>query len=126
MKNKEPEEEPSGIENLFGEDEVMLNIRGIELPQASQEAGERDPTTIEISIDAQGRYYINGRRLVNTQMSTLKQGISGAAGDQTEPPILLSADAKTPHQAVIQVMDAVSQLGFSRLSFAAQATSESQ
>ena len=99
---------------------------GIELPRASQEAEERPSGTIEISVDAQGRYYVDGRRLVNTQTNTLKRAIARAAGDRDAPPILLSADAKTPHQAVIVVMDAVQQLGFSRLSFAAQVGPGSQ
>lgn len=95
---------------------------GIELPKASQEAQERLAETIDIAVDAQGRYYVNGRRLVNTQLATLKQAIAKAADGAEEPPIVLSADAKTPHQAVIVVMDAIQQLGFSRLSFAAQVT----
>ncbi len=99
---------------------------GIELPQASPEAKERSSDTVEVSVDAQGRYYVNGRRLVNTQLKTLKQAIAKAARDQEAPPILLSADAQTPHQAVIVVMDAVQQLGFSRLSFAAQVGTSAQ
>ena len=99
---------------------------GIELPQASPEAKERSSATVEVSVDAQGRYYVNGRRLVNTQLKTLKQAIAKAARDQEAPPILLSADAQTPHQAVIVVMDAVQQLGFSRLSFAAQVGTSAQ
>lgn len=97
---------------------------GIELPEATQEPQEAQPNTIEIGIDPQGRYYVNGRRLVNTQLATVKQAVSKAAGGKTEAPILVSADAKTPHQSVIVVMDAVRQLGFSRLSFAAQVAPE--
>lgn len=98
---------------------------GLELPEANQEAVERPADTIEISVDAQGRYYVNGRRLVNTQLATLKQAIGKAAGEAEEPPIIVSADAKTPHQAVIVVMDAVQQLGFSRMSFATQVKANS-
>jgi len=31
-------------------------------------------------------------------------------------PLVITADAKTPHQAVVQAMDAAGQLGFARLS----------
>ena len=40
------------------------------------------------------------------------------AGDHTDPPIILSADAQTPHQSVITIMDAARQLGFVHLNFA--------
>lgn len=90
----------------------------IELPEASTRAEERPPESIEVAIDAQGRYYVNGRQLVNTQSATIRQALSKAAGEGKTPPVIISADAKTPHQAVVQVMDAARQLGLVRLTFA--------
>ena len=113
------------VSTTFSQDSEL----GIELPTAEQEPQDRAPRTIEIAVDVQGRYYVNGGQLPNSDLETLKQAISEAAqlsGDgasepsrpAAQPSILLSADAQTPHQAVVLVMDAVSQLGFSRLSFA--------
>lgn len=90
----------------------------IELPAASAEAREKRPDSIEVAIDAQGRYYVDGRQLLNTQSKTLRQALKTAAGENTSPPIIISADAKTPHQAVVQIMDAARELGFIRLTFA--------
>jgi biopolymer transport protein ExbD len=90
----------------------------IKLPEASTTAADRSPDSIEVAIDAQGRFYVNGRQLVNTQAATIRQALSKAAGDGKAPPIIISADAKTPHQAVVQVMDAARQLGLVRLTFA--------
>lgn len=97
----------------------------IELPAASAEASKRKPDSIEVAIDARGRFYVNGRQLLNTQGKTVRQALRAAAGDNESPPIIISADANTPHQAVVQVMDAARELGFVRLTFATRLVSES-
>lgn len=96
----------------------------IELPAASAEAQERQPESIEVAIDAQGRFYVNGRQLLNTQSKTLRRALAQAAGEHESPPIIISADAKTPHQAVVQIMDAARELGFVRLTFATRLVPE--
>ncbi len=90
----------------------------IELPEASTEQEQEQPDHIEIAIDVKGRYYVNGRQLVNSQLATLKQAMGDAAGNQKAPLIVVSADGNTPHQSVVTVMDAARQLGFTHLSFA--------
>ena len=90
----------------------------IELPEASGKQVESDRQSVEISIDAKGRYFVNKVEVINTQLDTLKQEIKRAAGDQTRPQVLLSVDKATPHQAVITAMDAARQLGFVNLTFA--------
>jgi biopolymer transport protein ExbD len=97
----------------------------IELPSASAEARKRQPDAIEVAIDAQGRFYVNGRQLLNTQPKTVRQALKSAAGDKQSPPIIINADAKTPHQAVVQVMDAARKLGFVRLTFATRLVPDS-
>ncbi len=97
----------------------------IELPAASAEAQNRRPDSIEVDVDAQGRIYVNGRQLLNTQSKTLRRALEIAAGEIESPPIIINADAKTPHQAVVQIMDAARNLGFVRLTFATRLVPES-
>ena len=97
----------------------------IELPAAAAEAQKRRPDSIEVAVDAQGRFYVDGRQLLNTQSKTLRQALENAAGENDSPPIIISADAKTPHQAVVQIMDAARVLGFVRLTFATRLVPES-
>lgn len=97
----------------------------ISLPESSAEPREKPEEAIEVAVDAQGRYYVAGRELVNTQLETLKRGLLDAAGGRAAPPVVLSADARTPHQAVITALDAARQVGFTRLTFAtAQSAAE--
>ena len=90
----------------------------IELPESSGDAVEKEKTVIEVSVDSQGSYFVNKRRLKNTDIKTLKKAISVTRGDNKEPKLIISADKMTPHQSVIKVMDAARQLGLVNLTFA--------
>lgn len=98
----------------------------IDLPEASAKADQQADNKIVIGIDVKGRFYINDRQLVNTQIKTLKMALMKVAGDNKEIPIVLRADAKTPHQSVVTAMDAASQVGLTRLSISTLETSGSK
>jgi biopolymer transport protein ExbD len=95
----------------------------VELPEASAKQTQQQQQSIVLSIDAKGNYFINDRQLINTRLETLKTALQKTLGDEKDIPLVLRADAKTPHQAVVRAMDAASQLGLTRLSIA---TIESQ
>ena len=69
-------------------------------------------------VDAEGRFYIDNNEVLNPGVETLKDAIVRVAGDDRARPVVLRADARTQHQAVITAMDALGQLGFDRLSLA--------
>ena len=90
----------------------------INLPEASGEILETSATQIEILIAKNGSYSINGRGLINSQLETLKRAITEISEGDTNLPMVITADAETTHQSVVRVMDAVAQLGFSKLNIA--------
>jgi biopolymer transport protein ExbD len=90
----------------------------IELPEATASPDEIEEDTLEIIIDAQGRYFIGEEQVVNTELKTLKSAIGKAVGDRGTVPVTIRADASTPHQAVITALDATSQLGLTQISLA--------
>ena len=92
----------------------------IQLPQAAGETQQDKRVVIEVSIDAEGRYYVNHQQLINTQLDTLKRAMQTQAGKEKEPKLIISADRRTPHGAVVRAMDAARQLGFVHLTFATQ------
>lgn len=104
-------------------DQVRMEVR---LPQAKGEAAQTaTPRMLEVVIDREGTFYVNQEQVVDRSVATLKQALAGAlaaAGDDAADktlPVLIKADAQTPHQAVITVIDAASQLGLVRIAFAA-------
>ena len=98
----------------------------IELPVAEADPAQTQEQTLEIIIDAQGQFYINQQLVVNTEIETLKRAIRKAAKGLKDPPVIISADAKTPHQAVVTAMSAAQQEGFVHLTFATKQLQDSQ
>jgi biopolymer transport protein ExbD len=95
------------------ESEITIN-----LPEAAMTETERERTTIDLVVDVQGRYYVNNQLLVNTQLETLRSALQQAMEGRVDAVLLISADAQTPHQAVITAMDAARQSGIVQVSLA--------
>lgn len=98
------------------ERETEVNV---ELPEANAAAMEAEPEAVEITIDAQGRYYVNRQELVNTRSETLERALRKVVAEGEQPQVILSADRQTPHQAVITAMAVARRLGLVRITFAA-------
>ncbi len=97
----------------------------ISLPEASGQAAETPKDPLVVVVDAQGRFFVGGGEVLRTDVASLREAISKVAGEDKERPVILRADGKTPHQSVITAMDALGQLGFSRLSIATVPTADS-
>jgi len=88
----------------------------IDLPEASLEPVESVVTDIiDVVVQANGDYVVNGKALVNQQEKTLFRALEISADGNMDKPITITGDAQTSYQAVITVMDVVGQLGFSQL-----------
>ena len=93
----------------------------INLPQASQQkVPETESKTLDITIDADGNFYINREQVVNREVNTVKRALEKVSGGDTEMIVVISADAKTPTQAVVTAMDAARQIGLVHVTIAAQ------
>lgn len=99
------------------------NHLSIDLPEASAEQQPVATNRLEIIITASGSYSINDKSLVNNQLDTLKRGLVKAANGEQGLPVTITADANTPHQAVVRAMDAAGQTGFVNLSITTRKTS---
>ncbi len=97
------------------------SVLKVDLPEAKNVTLLEDqPISFELVIDQKGQYYLNDRQLVDGKPATLKAAFIEAAGDDRSMPIILRADAETPHHFVVTAMDVTAQLGFSRLSIATE------
>lgn len=99
------------------------NHLSIDLPEASAEQQPVATNRLEIIITASGSYSINDKSLINNQLDTLKRGLVKAANGEQGLPVTITADANTPHQAVVRAMDAAGQTGFVNLSITTRNTS---
>ncbi len=89
----------------------------VELPEAvsGTPAPESELKQLEITISAEGVYSLNNNLLPKSDLATLIDALQKESGGDTRLPLSISADGKTPHQAVVTAMDAAGKLGFSQL-----------
>jgi biopolymer transport protein ExbD len=93
----------------------------ISLPTAEAERQPERIDQIDIGVDAQGHYSINKQPLVLSGPVPLSEEMKKAAAGMKEPVIVISGDARAPHQAVITVMEAARMAGYGRITFTTQA-----
>ncbi len=95
----------------------------ITLPEAEgQPVAEHESDPLVIGIDRDSHYVVAGLPLELGPDQDLQAALTLALGlalpTSHRPALLIEADAKTPHQAVIRVLDAARQLGLTQLAFA--------
>jgi biopolymer transport protein ExbD len=90
----------------------------VQLPEATQQTKADPQEPVEITISAEGQFAIGGRKLPQDNLATVIDALGRVVGDDRERAVVVRADSRTPHQAVVRAMDAASKLGLTRLSIA--------
>ena len=90
----------------------------LQLPNAKGEPTADQTRSLSVLINAEGRYFVGDQEVLRTDIDALKQALAAAGGGDRARPVLLRADARTPHQAVVTALDALGQLGFRTISIA--------
>ena len=92
----------------------------VDLPQAEGTPASADPSVLLV-VDVAGNMTLDGEPVPNDV-----RGLSAAMGERlsgnTDIPVILSADAMTPHQYVVTAMDVAAQLNITRLTIATENT----
>jgi biopolymer transport protein ExbD len=94
------------------------SVLKLQLPQANGEPSEAASKALSVLVNAEGRYFVQDREALRTDVESLKRTIVEVAGEDRKRPVLLRADARTPHQSVVTALDALGQLGFRHISIA--------
>ena len=104
--------------------ESQLRIR---LPDASPDSEvEQRPSRLVVAITKSGDYSIRGpnestgHHLLSRERSVLAEAMAKGAQGTDELVVVIRADRKTPHEAVVRVMDVARKLGLVRITFATQ------
>jgi biopolymer transport protein ExbD len=90
----------------------------VDLPEATGLQRDNPDKLIEILIDEDGAYRVNGKALVDGRVRTLQAAMYDVSQGDTTMPLVISADAQAAHEHVVRAMDAAGQMGFTRLSIA--------
>ena len=88
----------------------------VDLPEAASGTPPQAETRqLEVLVDVEGQFSLNGNPLVKHDLATLMAALSKESAGDTSLPLVISADGKAPHQAVVTAMDAAGKLGFAQL-----------
>lgn len=94
----------------------------VDLPEASGQVLAQQEQAIDIIINLNGIFIINGITLDNPSSEQLSEHLKQAVGDIEDPHIIISSDAKAEYQSVVTAMDVAQQLGYARLTLATRQT----
>lgn len=101
----------------------------INLPEANGDVSAEQPLSVEVQVGAGSEYAIassseqSARALVNSNRDTLKNALSEFK-DQEKLLLIVRADKKATHDAVIKVLDVAQELGLTNITFATKQSTE--
>ena len=90
----------------------------LQLPKADAPTVADQGTPLIVLVDMEGKFVVGNAEVPRSDLASLKSAIAAAAGEDRDRQVILRADGRTPHQAVVTAMEALGQLGFQRLSIA--------
>jgi len=96
----------------------------IDLPEAVGVSQSAAADFIEVLVDADGNYSVNGKTLINKQVETLRSAIDGLSAGNNKLPFIITGDQSSSYQAIISVMDLAGQMGFTNLSLTTKTPGE--
>lgn len=99
---------------------TKTNELEINLPTAEANEQKTKPISIEVGVDAQGQFTVNGRLLTATTVEAISAALTEAVAGRSQPTIIINADAKSTHQSVVDVMEASRSAGYTQITFATQ------
>lgn len=94
------------------------SVLRLELPRADGKPNEAQSNALSVLVNADGRYFVQDREALRGDVDSLKRTIVEVAGPDRDRTVLLRADGRTHHQAVVTALDALGQLGFRHIAIA--------
>ncbi len=92
----------------------------LKLPVADAQAQRDYPKEVIVAIAADGRYVINRNPVNGRNVEAVALALNEAAKAGKDSVLIISADAASPHQSVITVLEAARRTGLAQITFAAQ------
>ena len=102
----------------------------INLPASSGDSNVEQPRSLEVQVSEGAEYAIssdanpNGSVLINTNRDTLAKALREHANGSSELLLIIRADRKAPHEAVIKVLDVAQEVGLANVTFATKQSVE--
>ncbi|ANQ84636.1 ExbD/TolR family protein [Azoarcus olearius] len=102
---------------------TFSKVSGLEinLPTSAADGSETVANEIAVAVTATGDVLVNRQPVAGRGIDELAAALGKASpSNGREPVVVISADAKTPHQRVVDVMQAAQRAGLAHITFATQ------
>ena len=96
----------------------------LRLPVADAQAQRDYPKEVLVAVSSDGRYMVNKVAVEGRSVDAVAGALNDAARAGRDSVVIISADAATPHQSVITVMEAARRSGLSQITFATQSSAQ--
>jgi len=89
----------------------------INLPTADANPVEEKLLPINVTVTKDGQYAINEEILSQKSIDSIEKRLIQIAGNVKDLPVIINADAETPHQSVVNIMEASRRAGLTKITF---------
>jgi biopolymer transport protein ExbD len=93
---------------------VMKHAVNVALPTATSQPQNAKPETLQLSVDAQGAYFLNQNRVAD---GALPQLLQAEAGKEPQPELHIRGDKAVRYEFVAQAMASAQQAGLRKIGF---------
>ena len=98
---------------------VMKHAVNVELPTATSQPEQVKPETLQLSVDAQGAYFLNQSLIASDALSGVLQA---EAGKDPQPELHIRGDKAVRYEFVAQAMASAQQAGLRKIGFISEPT----
>lgn len=93
---------------------VMKHAVNVELPTATSQPLNTKPETLQLTVDAQGAYFLNQTRVAD---GALPQQLQAAAAKTPQPELHIRGDKAVRYEFVAQALAQAQQAGLRKIGF---------
>ncbi len=93
---------------------VIEHAVKVQLPRASSQRKQAPAATLQLSVDAEGRYFLGQQALA---YETLEERLREEAAREPQPQLHIRGDKKVPYEYVAQAMAAAQRAGMGGIGF---------
>lgn len=93
---------------------VIQHAVKVDLPNASSTRSSPPPENLQLSIDAQGQYFLGKQAMAAEDLETRLQA---EASKNPQPQLFIRGDKRVPYEFVAQAMSAAQRSGLQRIGF---------
>ena len=93
---------------------VIQHTVKVALPRASSSRDQTPTDKLQLSVDAQGRFYLDQQAV---SADALQERLRAQAAREPQPQLYIRGDKNVPYEHVAQAMTAAQRAGLSRIGF---------